>query len=119
MSTVHMAVYSATSGLVALDKEQIKRTERPKYIIPSYDPTVVIFQCRRVALEERILKMVKSVTRYKAFCDTREDWTVFDITWVNGVPRYRKTTKHFEMGRDVIITTTLETTRNLKEKLVS
>ncbi|GBP82344.1 hypothetical protein EVAR_90979_1 [Eumeta japonica] len=46
---------------------------------------------------------------------------VSDITWVNGVPRCGKTwvVKHFELGRDVIITTTRKTARNLKKKLAS
>ncbi|GBP37729.1 hypothetical protein EVAR_23779_1 [Eumeta japonica] len=41
MSIIYMITYSATNGLMALDKEQTDRTERPKYITSSYDPIVV------------------------------------------------------------------------------
>ncbi|GBP65920.1 Histone deacetylase 8 [Eumeta japonica] len=52
ISIIHMVAYSATNGLVAFDKEQTDRTERPKYINPSYDLIVVTARCTRVALEE-------------------------------------------------------------------
>ncbi|GBP77744.1 hypothetical protein EVAR_55409_1 [Eumeta japonica] len=60
---------TATSGLVTLDEEQTERTERLMYITPSYYPIVITGQCTRVVLEERILKMAKSVTRSKASGD--------------------------------------------------
>ncbi|GBP76845.1 hypothetical protein EVAR_49134_1 [Eumeta japonica] len=66
--------------------------------------------------------MAKVVTRSKLFSNTREDWVVPDITWVNGVPCCGKTTwvvKHFEMRRDVVITTTREAANDLREKLAS
>ncbi|GBP69955.1 hypothetical protein EVAR_85723_1 [Eumeta japonica] len=131
MSIIHMAAYSATNCLVAHDKEQTDRTESPKYITPSYDPIVVTTRCTRVALEERILEMpqpnlrrchVKNVTKRKASDDTREDWEVPDITWVNGVPGCSKTTwvvKHFELRTNVVITTKREVARDLKEKFAS
>ncbi|GBP05489.1 hypothetical protein EVAR_3003_1 [Eumeta japonica] len=122
MSIIRMAAYIATNGLVALDKEQTDRTERPKYVIPSYDLIVVISRCTRVTLEERILKMVKTVTKRIASGDAREDWEVPDITWVNEVPGCGKTTwvvKHLELGRGVVITTIREAARILKEELAS
>ncbi|GBP18034.1 hypothetical protein EVAR_16980_1 [Eumeta japonica] len=51
-----------------------------------------------------------------------EGVTELDITWVKKVPDCGKTTwavKHFELGRNVIITITLEAARDLKEKLAS
>ncbi|GBP47683.1 hypothetical protein EVAR_28086_1 [Eumeta japonica] len=86
MSIIHMAAYSAINGLVALNKEQTDRTERPKYITPSYNQTVVTTQCTRIALEKRILEMVKTVTTRKTSGDAREDWVMPDVTWVNGFP---------------------------------
>ncbi|GBP80100.1 hypothetical protein EVAR_55918_1 [Eumeta japonica] len=86
-----------------------------------YDPIVVTARRTMVALEQRILEMAKSVTRHKDFGDTQEDWTVPDITWVNGVSDCNKTTwtvKHFKLVKDVIITTTLEVGRNLKKSLL-
>ncbi|GBO99734.1 hypothetical protein EVAR_70802_1 [Eumeta japonica] len=119
MSIIYMAAYNAANGLVALDKKQMDRTERPKHITPSYDSIVVTARYTRIALEERILEMVKSVTKRKAYNDARQDWKMPDITLVNGVPDCRKTTwvvKHYELGRDVVITTTLEAARDHKEK---
>ncbi|GBP89849.1 hypothetical protein EVAR_64222_1 [Eumeta japonica] len=83
-------------------------------------PDSVTARCMRVALEERILEMVKTVTKRKASSDTWENWVVPDITWVNGVSGCDKTTwivKHFELGRDVVITTTREVARDFKGKL--
>ncbi|GBP87158.1 hypothetical protein EVAR_62627_1 [Eumeta japonica] len=120
MSIIYAAAYSVTNGSVALDKKQTDRTKRRKYITPSYDPIVVTARCTNVALEERILEMVKTVTKRRASGDVREDWVVPDITWVNGVAGCGKTTwvvKHFEFGRDVVITTKREVARDLKGKL--
>ncbi|GBP52250.1 hypothetical protein EVAR_83111_1 [Eumeta japonica] len=114
MSIIYMAAYSATNSLVVLDEEQMDRTERTKYITPSYDPIVAIARSTRVALEELILEMVKTVSKRKASGDAREDWVVPDITWVTGVPVCGKITcvvKDFELERDVIITTTRETAK--------
>ncbi|GBP16381.1 hypothetical protein EVAR_9964_1 [Eumeta japonica] len=83
---------------------------------------MVIAPCTRVALEERILEMVTTATKRKASDDVREDWKVPDTTWVNGVSGCNKITwvlKHFELRRDVVITTTREAARDLKEKLAS
>ncbi|GBP46807.1 hypothetical protein EVAR_10775_1 [Eumeta japonica] len=80
-----MTAYCVTNGLVALDKEQMDRTEIPKYITPSYNPIVITARCTKVALEERILEVVKTVTKYKASSDAREGWVMPSITWVNGV----------------------------------
>ncbi|GBP65994.1 hypothetical protein EVAR_47494_1 [Eumeta japonica] len=102
MSIIHMAAYSATNGLVTLDEEQTDRTDRPKYIIPSYDLIAVTARCKRVALEERILEMAKTVIRGKASGNARENWVVHNITWVIEVPGCRKTTwvvNHFERCR--------------------
>ncbi|GBP41153.1 hypothetical protein EVAR_31278_1 [Eumeta japonica] len=117
MSIIHTAAYSATNGLVTLDKEQTDCTERPNHITASYDPIVVTARCTRVALEERLLDMVKNVTWHKASGNAREDWEVPDITWVNRVLGCSKTTwvvKYFELERDVVITITREATRDLK-----
>ncbi|GBP51785.1 Fatty acid synthase [Eumeta japonica] len=103
-------------------REQTELTGRPKYMTPSYDPIVVTALCTMIALEERILEIVEAITRSKPSSDSREDWVVPDITWVNGVRGCGNTTwvvKHFEIGRDVVITTTLEAARVLREKLDS
>ncbi|GBP18439.1 hypothetical protein EVAR_93842_1 [Eumeta japonica] len=85
MCIIHMAAYSATNGLGALNEEQMDQTERSIYITPLYDSIVVTVRCTRVALEERILEMAKSVTRRKASSDA-------NIKWGNGVPGCGKTT---------------------------
>ncbi|GBP37609.1 hypothetical protein EVAR_34646_1 [Eumeta japonica] len=90
MSIILRVAYSSTNGLGALNEEQTDRIERPKYNTPSYDPIVFSARCKRVALEEQILEMVRIVTRRKASGDARENWLVPDITWVNGIPGYRK-----------------------------
>ncbi|GBP22829.1 hypothetical protein EVAR_17183_1 [Eumeta japonica] len=57
--------------------------------------------------------MVKTVTKHKASGEAREVWVVPNMTWVDEVLGCGKTTwivKHFELGRDVVITTTREVT---------
>ncbi|GBP80835.1 hypothetical protein EVAR_99930_1 [Eumeta japonica] len=73
MSIIHMATYSATNGLTALDEEQTDRTEKSKYFTLSYDSIVVIIRCTSVTLEERILEIAKTVTKRKGSGDARED----------------------------------------------
>ncbi|GBP92628.1 hypothetical protein EVAR_100450_1 [Eumeta japonica] len=80
-----------------LDEEQTDRREITK--TTPYEPIEVTARCTKVALEERILKITKTDTRR---CGK--------TTWV---------VKHFELGRDVVITTTQDAARDLKEKLAS
>ncbi|GBP86488.1 hypothetical protein EVAR_53840_1 [Eumeta japonica] len=85
-----------------------------------YDPIVVTARCTSVALEERILEMADAIIRSKTSNDSREERTEPDITWVNGVQDCGKITwvaKHFVTEMNVVITTALEATRNLREKL--
>ncbi|GBP15767.1 hypothetical protein EVAR_93949_1 [Eumeta japonica] len=56
---------------------------------PKYDSIVVNARCTRVALDERILKMVEAITR------------------------------SFKSGRDMVITITREAARDLRKKLAS
>ncbi|GBP82343.1 hypothetical protein EVAR_90978_1 [Eumeta japonica] len=64
-SIIHMAAYSETNGLVALEEEQTDHTERPKYITPLYDSIVVTARCTRVALKEQILRWQKPSSNVK------------------------------------------------------
>ncbi|GBP53430.1 hypothetical protein EVAR_17505_1 [Eumeta japonica] len=66
--------------------------------------------------------MLKTVTKPKASGDAWENWMVPNITWVNGIPGRGKTSRvmnHFELGRNVMITSTREAARNLKGKLAT
>ncbi|CAK1604660.1 unnamed protein product [Parnassius mnemosyne] len=71
-------------------------------------------------LEDRILNMADAISRTCETGDPWESWTVPTINWVNGVPGCGKTTwiiKQFDAENDLIVTTTTEAAKDLREKL--
>ncbi|GBP63619.1 Endophilin-A [Eumeta japonica] len=71
MKIIHMVVYIATCGLVALNEEHSERIKKNPSTSPPHRTSghTVTARCTRVALEERILKMVEAIIRSKAFDD--------------------------------------------------
>lgn len=117
----YMAAYNSESGFVALDESETERTGKPKYETPPNDPIVVIARCTKIMLDDRILEMAKTIEGSPGVdAKSWEGWEVPAFRWINGVPGCGKTTwvvRHFDVDKDVIITTTTEAAKDLREKL--
>ncbi|GBP11761.1 hypothetical protein EVAR_77861_1 [Eumeta japonica] len=119
-----MAAYNDTCGLVYLDEQATKITGKAKYETPENDPIVVMTRDTKVALEERILKTMKKLSKEndQDYSETFTDWETPKITWINGVPGCGKTTwivQEFDNKRDCIVTATIEAAEDLKRKLAN
>lgn len=116
----HMAAFSATGGFVALDEEETQKTGREKFKTPTDDPIVVTARCTKVMLDDRILEMAETASRDLPSDKPFKSWEVPKITWVNGVPGCGKTTwivNNFVAEGDIVVTTTCEAAKDLREKL--
>lgn len=110
----HMAAYSATCGFVFLNEESTIKNNRPKFKTPPNDPIVVVAKCTRIMLNGKILEMARTTAQTIYYN------VVPEFTWINGVPGCGKTTwivDHFYPQTDVIITTTIEAAKDVKERL--
>ncbi|GBP94873.1 hypothetical protein EVAR_85893_1 [Eumeta japonica] len=89
----NMAAYNDTCGLVYLDEQATKITGKAKYETPENDPIVVMTRDTKVALEERILKTMKKLSKEndQDYSETFTDWETPKITWINGVPGWETT----------------------------
>ncbi|GBP00851.1 hypothetical protein EVAR_50142_1 [Eumeta japonica] len=77
----------------------------------------------KVALEERILRTMKKLSKEndQDYSETFTDWETPKITWINGVPGCGKTTwivQEFDNKR-IIVTATIEAAEDLKRKLAN
>ncbi|GBP90794.1 hypothetical protein EVAR_102476_1 [Eumeta japonica] len=90
----NMAAYNDTCGLVYLDEQATKITGKAKYKTPENDPIVVMTRDTKVALEERILRTMRKLSKEndQDYSETFTDWETPKITWINGVPGCGKTT---------------------------
>lgn len=117
----YMAAYSTTSGFVGLDEESTVEEEgKLVFKTPPGDQIVVIAKCTKVMLDDRILEMANTVSGDLSEGKTPEHWTNPTISWVNGVPGCGKTTwvmSQIDIERDIIVTTTTEAAKDLREKL--
>ncbi|CAH2086515.1 unnamed protein product [Euphydryas editha] len=87
-----MAVSITTKGFMdAVEAEGQKRGPKT-FKTPKANPVVVVTRCTRVMLEERILKMAKTITNDPDVCDTFGAWELLTFKWINGVPGCGKTT---------------------------
>ncbi|GBP05794.1 hypothetical protein EVAR_5103_1 [Eumeta japonica] len=84
----NMAAYNDTCGLVYLDEQATKITGKAKYKTPENDPIVVMTRDTKVALEERILRTMRKLSKEndQDYSETFTDWETPKITWINGVP---------------------------------
>ncbi|GBP68194.1 hypothetical protein EVAR_23345_1 [Eumeta japonica] len=85
---------------------------------------VVMTRDTKVALEERILRTMKKLSKEndQDYSETFTDWETPKITWINGVPGCGKTTwivQEFDNKRDCIVTATIEAAEDLKRKLAN
>jgi hypothetical protein len=120
MSGSYMAAYSNTGGFVVLDDERMERDKPPVFITPPQDPIVVVAKCTKVMLDGRILDMANAISGDLSDGKKPAHWTKPTISWVNGVPGCGKTTwvmSQINIDRDIVVTTTTETAKDLREKL--
>ncbi|GBP90802.1 hypothetical protein EVAR_102484_1 [Eumeta japonica] len=120
----NMAAYNDTCGLVYLDEQATKITEKAKYKILENNPIVEMTRDTKVALEERILRTMWKLSKEndQDYSETFTDWETPKITWINGVPECGKTTwiiQEFDKKRDCIVTTTIEAAEDLLRKLAN
>ncbi|GBP31130.1 hypothetical protein EVAR_77427_1 [Eumeta japonica] len=120
----NMAAYNDTCGLVYLDEQSKKITGKAKYETPENDPIVVITRNTKVALEERILRTMRKLSKEndQDYSETFTDWKTPKITWINGVPGCGKTrwiVQEFDKKRNCIVTTDIEAAEDLKGKLAN
>ena len=121
ISGSYMAAYSNTCGFVSLDEERGKEDGKLVFKTPPDDSLVVLAKCTKVMLDDRILGMANAVSGDLSHGRRPEHWTQPTISWVNGVPGCGKTTwvmSQIDTERDMIITTTTEAAKDLREKLV-
>ncbi|XP_052740698.1 uncharacterized protein LOC128198590 [Bicyclus anynana] len=117
----HMVAYSAKYGFVDRiqeDKKQNRPTSPQQFKVPQDAPIVVVARCTRVMLNEKTLERAKTIAGINN--ESLEQWTVPKFTWVNGVPGCGKTTwiiNNFDPIGDVVITTTTEAAKDLRERL--
>lgn len=108
----NMVAYNATNGFVTMDQFELRETGTIRFDTPEYDPIVVTTRDTKTMLDDRILNRARSMSS--------ESWDAPRITWVNGVPGCGKTTwiiNHFNPGHDIIITTTTEAAKDVRERL--
>ncbi|GBP95352.1 hypothetical protein EVAR_85936_1 [Eumeta japonica] len=110
-------------GTIYNNKSQRKSQARPN-IKPENDPIVVMTRDTKVALEERILRTMRKLSKEndQDYSETFTDWETPKITWINGVPGCGKTTwivQEFDNKRDCIVTATIEAAEDLKRKLAN
>lgn len=120
MTGRYMAAYSATSGFVILDERETERTGHPRYVTPQNDPIVVTAHCTKIMLDDKILEMADTVSETLDIEKQKSNWSVPKICWANGVPGCGKTSwavRHFDVEKDVMVTTTTEAAKDIKEKL--
>ena len=119
MSGQYMAAYNNTKGFVGLDESE-GGDGPPKYMTPESDCVVVVAECTRVMLDERILGMASAISGGLEPGAALVDWDLPKLSWINGVPGCGKTTriiKHFDEEQELIVTTTVEAAKDLKERL--
>lgn len=120
MSGSYMAAYGAVSGFVERDEERSELEERDCFDTAPEDAVVVVARCTRVMIDGKILEMAEATERTMSSSEALGRWTAPAIAWVNGVPGGGKTTwvvKNFDPEGDLVVTTTREAAKNLKEHL--
>lgn len=120
MSGSYMAAYSGTCGFVAKDEERSESEGTDIFATPSNDPIVVVAKCTKVMLEDRVLAMAKTIAGDLFEGGNPVHWVKPTIIWVNGVPGCGKTTwvmSQVDAEKDIIVTTTTEAAKDLREKL--
>ncbi|XP_063823084.1 uncharacterized protein LOC135073021 [Ostrinia nubilalis] len=120
MAGTYMAAYSNTCGFVSLNEEKTEIEGNTHFNTPPEDPIVVVAKCTKVMLDDRILEMAETIAGDLYKGGKPEHWTKPTITWVNGVPGCGKTTwvmSQIDTSRDIIVTTTCEAAKDLREKL--
>ncbi|CAG9122974.1 unnamed protein product [Plutella xylostella] len=108
MTGAYMAAYSEECGFVPWERNI------PKLTLPHNNQMVVIAQCTRIMLEDKILAKAETINA------TWNSWTMPTIAWVNGVPGCGKTTwvvNNFDVSKDTIITTTTEAAVDIRNRL--
>ena len=113
----HMAAYNETTGFVALDENEFGKTSQLRFGTPPNDPIAVTTKNTKIMLDDRILRMAISMVNDLS---SGANWDVPLIEWVNGVPGCGKTSwviSSFDIGHDIVITTTVEAAKDLREKL--
>ncbi|KAG7297537.1 hypothetical protein JYU34_019550 [Plutella xylostella] len=108
MTGAYMAAYSEESGFVPWE------CNSSKFTVPHNNQIVVVAQCTRIMLEDKILAKVETINA------NWNHWTMPTITWVNGVPGCGKTTwviNNFDVSKDTIITTTTEAAIDIRNRL--
>lgn len=117
----YMAAYSSACGFVGLDEERNdEENGKLVFITPPEDPIVVIGKCTKVMLDDKILEMANAISGDLSNGKKPEHWTRPTISWVNGVPGCGKTTwvmSQINVENDIIVTTTTEAAKDLREKL--
>lgn len=120
MSGSYMAAYSGTCGFVESDEERTESAGACIFKTPSEDPIVVVAKCTKVMLDDRILEMANTILGSQSNSGFPEHWTTPNFSWVNGVPGCGKTTwiiSNFDADRDIVVTTTTQAAKDLREKL--
>ncbi|CAG9129000.1 unnamed protein product [Plutella xylostella] len=108
MTGAYMAAYSEECGFVPWERNI------PKLTLPHNNQMVVVAQCTRIMLEDKILAKAETINA------TWNSWTMPTIAWVNGVPGCGKTTwvvNNFDVSKDTIITTTTEAAVDIRNRL--
>lgn len=122
MAGSYMAAFNMTKGLVELDSTQTEQAGTLVFQTPPEDPIVVVAKCTRVMLDDRILERAQTLTGTSDAGGACGHWSMPEITWVNGVPGCGKTTwviNQFNPVRDIVLTTTTEAAKDLKERLTN
>ncbi|CAH2105844.1 unnamed protein product [Euphydryas editha] len=120
MSGTYMAAYNSTAGFVSAVESEGKDEEPQTFETPEGDPVVVVARCTKVMLGDRILQMAKTISNDWEAGLLSVTWGLPSLEWINGVPGCGKTTRivrDFDEDTEVVITTTVEAAKDLKEKL--
>ena len=81
---------------------------------------VVVAECMKVMLDNRILGMANAISSDPEPSTAFVGWDLPKLSWINGVPGCGKTTriiKHFDEESELVVTTTVEAAKDLKERL--